>query len=191
MVSSFRARKNPHIQPVKSPAAKPPIGNPSGNQRPIMRSKQQLNGGAPSPPPNAPPVAGKTAMLGPNTTKNRMMADGGFGAPEPIGGPPPAPALAPGAPPAPAGGMEPDGDEMGGAMVSPEAVNYHDHAVACHLCSFMDEAANCSLLMMQINPEGGCNGFKGKATEQPEMEMGGEEGGMPPDAADTSEGQPA
>lgn len=191
MVSSFRARPKQEMHPVKSPAAKPPMGNPSGNQRPIMRSKQQMGGGASNPPPNAPPVAGKTALLGPSTTKNRMMADGGFGTPEPIGGAPPAPApaVAAGASPAPAGGMEPDGDEMGGAMVSPEAVNYHDHEVACHLCSFMDEAANCSLLMMQVNPEGGCNGFKGKATEQGEMDMGGEEGGAPPAEEMQDQGQ--
>lgn len=105
-------------------------------------------------------------------TATRMMADGGIGSPDPIGGGMPD--------------QEPDADDMqagpsaAGAppVIKPEAVNYHDEAHACSGCTYFDQGSSqCSVLQMQVQPEGGCNAFEAIGGDQgasPDMS-----GGMP------------
>ncbi len=98
-----------------------------------------------------------------------MFADGGFGAPDPIGEPD-ASAMPP-PPPAAAGGMDPD---MDSPTIRPEAVAYHDDAQSCQTCSHFS-GGQCAVLKMQVSPEGGCNAFEGGAPTE-------DTGEMPPDA---------
>lgn len=90
----------------------------------------------------------------------QMMAGGGFGAPGPLGSdaPPPPDISAGGAP----GGADPDMDgDMDSPTVKPESVNYHDDAQSCSQCQYMGDGGMCSVLKMQVSPDGGCNAFEG------------------------------
>jgi hypothetical protein len=97
----------------------------------------------------------KTPMKSP-----MMMADGGsaIGTPPPIGGGgamPPDPSAAP-----------PDPTQGGAAGAptapSPEALHYHDDAQNCQACQYMADGGQCSVLQMQVAPEGSCNAFQAK-----------------------------
>lgn len=115
----------------------------------------------------------------------RHMADGGapddFGAPGGIGdaGPPPA-----AAPPPPDAAAPPDNDaddmQGGGASsgITPQALDYHDDKQECQGCQYMDEGGNCSVLKMQVAPEGWCKAYSGKMGDQDMGDMGGM-GGQP------------
>jgi hypothetical protein len=109
--------------------------------------------------------------------KAMMMADGGaMGAPAPIGGAPDdddddqMQAQGPG----PQQDPDQDGDidnSGGGAspVVKPESLNYHDDLHTCETCQYMNGDGSCSVLQMQVSPQGGCNAFESK----------GDEGAMP------------
>jgi hypothetical protein len=106
----------------------------------------------------------KTQTRGPAPVERRkspMMADGGFGAPSPIGDEtetaPPAPDMGELPPPDPGAGA--GGDSP---IVKPESVHYHDDLWRCDGCVNFD-AGQCSLLRMQVAPEGACNGWEGSA----------------------------
>lgn len=139
-------------------------------------------------PPSGSPFKQKPPMV-PFGGKmpGKMMADGGgLGAPAPIGsgGPPMPPAGAagaagPGAAP-PMGGAEPDMDDTGAPAIQPEAVHYHDDAQSCQMCQFMDEGGQCSVLQMQVSPDGGCAAYEAKGGDQGQggMMPGEDAGGM-------------
>lgn len=105
------------------------------------------------PPPSFRPGSKKPAFGG-----KPMMADGGFGSPEPIGGP--MPGLPPG-PPAPPPDQEPD-TGMDSPTIKPEAVNYHDDPHSCSACQYMSEDSQCAILKMAVSPDGGCTAFEAK-----------------------------
>lgn len=159
----FRAKQKP---PVKPMTARPP-GNPmQGNQTPMMRSQNTMGGKT----PNMMPPARNTSFMangGQAPLQNRrMFADGGdsgLGAPTPLGMDPSAPA----GPPPP---VATDPNAGGGAgqmpMIKPESVNYHDEAHACSSCQYMGQDSQCSVLQMQVSPEGGCNAYEGGGGEQ-------------------------
>jgi hypothetical protein len=112
-----------------------------------------------------------------------MMAGGGFGAPAPIGGaapeddlPPAPPPTAPLAPPASAGnGLDPDQDQdldASAPMIKPESLHYHDDAQNCQSCQYMAEGGHCSVLQMQVSPDGGCNAFEAISDQGDQNSMG-------------------
>jgi len=150
------------------PKPKPPMGGISPTAPPPYRAQKQKIGAGPqgvagSPKPFAPPRA-------------PMMASGGIGIPAPIGKPsgmmpPDMDAGAPDMPP----------DQSGGGQmpaVAPEALNYHDDEQKCSMCQYMDQGGNCSVLQMQISPDGGCNAFSSN------------DGGQEPDQDDMTGGEP-
>jgi len=108
--------------------------------------------------PNFRNVGGKTIPF---------MADGGLGAPAPIGGGPAAAAPAP-----PDMDNDQDQDAGAGPVVKPEAVGYHDHLVRCDSCTNYGQDGNCALLRMQVSGEGGCQAWDAAGGE-------GEEAGGP------------
>ncbi len=143
-------------------------GTVSRSAPPPFRAKQRPGTQAPQ---------NKNRLTGPPMQKGKgtgMFADGGFGAPEPIGmGEDPA---MPPPPPAAAGGMDPDMDQdMDSPTIRPEAVAYHDDAQSCQTCSHFS-GGQCAVLKMQVSPEGGCNAFEGGAPTE-------DTGEMPPDDA--------
>ena len=95
--------------------------------------------------------------------RKRMMDDGGMmGNPAPISddddddqGPPPDASQGPPSDQ----GAGPQGG-MGGAIIRPEAVQYHDQAQACSTCMHMTGDNQCEILAMQISPEGGCTAWE-------------------------------
>jgi hypothetical protein len=119
--------------------------------------------------PNFRNVGGKTVPF---------MADGGsgMGVPAPIGGgaaPPPPPAVDP----------DQDQNQDMGAMptLRPESVSYHDEKQECQICANYGQDGTCSLLRVQVSPEGGCSAFEGQgATDE------GAEGEPPPDMGEGS-----
>lgn len=137
----------------------------------------------------APGFRARPGAMPPPRGKMPMMADGGaaMGAPAPIGGmddaPPPAAGPGAGAPPPPDADQD---NDMDSPVVKPEAVNYHDDPHSCQSCMYMSGDGQCSVLKMQVSPEGGCNAFEAKGAGGDD-EMGG---GMMPgeDAGDTGMG---
>lgn len=118
--------------------------------------------------------------------KPKMMAGGGFGAPGPFGGgAPPAPDAGP-PPPEAAGPADPDMDgDMDSPTVKPESVNYHDDPQSCSQCQYMGDGGQCSVLKMQVSPDGGCNAFESGAPAGADEGMGADTdmdamGGPPP-----------
>lgn len=118
------------------------------------------------PPRGAPPPFKAKA---PAPKPKQMMAGGGFGAPGPFGGAPDA------APPAPeaAGPADPDMDgDMDSPTVKPESVNYHDDPQSCSQCQYLGDGGQCSVLKMQVSPDGGCNAFESGAPAGADDGMG-------------------
>lgn len=123
-------------------------------------------------------------------TATKMMADGDPSDPDsqfvdtpPMGGMPdddssnqgPMPGDGSAAQAAPGGGADGSGGPM--PMIRPEAVNYHDEPHACQLCMYMGQNSNCSVLQMQVSPDGGCTAFEA-----------GQGGGGEPDQDDMNGG---
>jgi hypothetical protein len=100
-----------------------------------------------------------------------MMADGGVGAPALMGGEPDADDMSAQAPPPPPAGGDQNGSPL--PVIKPEAVNYHDDPHSCKICQYFDNG-NCSVLQMQVSPDGGCTAFEAGGGEQPPA--GGEPG---------------
>lgn len=131
-----------------------------------------------TPPKTPPSFRAKPGSRFP-PRRGPMMADGGpMGSPSPIGGDeeenaaPPAPAAGAGAAPPPPPGLGADTDQdndFDNPVVRPESVNYHDDPQTCETCQYMADSGQCSVLRMQVSPQGGCNAFEPKAG-------GGEEG---------------
>jgi hypothetical protein len=137
------------------PQGMPPSGNP--------RDEMFANGRKPAPFQKMPPRGG--APMQRMAPGPQMMADGGVGAPPPIGGD--------GEPDADDTSMLQGGQDDGGAasaqmspgagqmpMIKPEAVFYHDQPTSCKTCQFNDGSNNCSVLQMQISPDGGCTAWE-------------------------------
>ena len=156
----------------------PPAGNP--------RDEMFANGRKPAPFQKMPPRGGAPMQRMPQAQPAApMMADGGMSSPSMIGG-----------------GGEPDADDTsmlqggqddGGAasaqmspgagqlpMIKPESVFYHDQPTSCKTCQFNDGSNNCSVLQMQISPDGGCTAWEqGGAGEPDQDDMPPSNGGAP------------
>ena len=166
---------------------------PQGGPGP-MRVKGQPLGSVPMGTPSYPktgPGPGRVSGQAQGThprgvpTATRMMADGGMGDPEPIGGMPDTDMSSPvgdtsegGTPPAPGGDMP---------VISPQAVNYHDDEWECGMCQHMSPEGQCAVLQMQVSPKGACNAFQAGGGQpdqgmQPGMGDQNDEGtsGVPP-----------
>lgn len=138
--------------------------------------QSSLPPGTPSYPTRGPGrtgVSGQMQGVHPRgvETATHMMADGGMGDPEPIGGMPDDQDQTPDmddtqSSPTPTMGA---GGEM--PVISPEAVNYHDDARSCQGCQFMSPDSQCQVLQMQVSPAGGCNAFQPGAGGQPDQGM--------------------
>ncbi|MBV8831637.1 MAG: hypothetical protein JO108_20705 [Acidobacteriaceae bacterium] len=70
------------------------------------------------------------------------------------------------------------------ATVSPEALHYHDEAQRCELCEHFGQDGQCAVLQMTVQPEGGCNAFSGRDTDEdstePDYDDLGGDADMPP-----------
>lgn len=144
---------------------------PRGGPGPGSVPPQQM----PPPTPNYP-RRGPGTMGGPGQmqgqhprgvpTATHMMADGGMmGSPSPIGGGMPDDQMGP----VPGDGSDPmagAGPQGGGegAVVTPEALHYHDDEWECQKCQFMDPSGQCSVLKMAVSPQGACNAFSASDT---------------------------
>lgn len=126
----------------------------------------------------APPFRAKPKMP-------PKMADGGFGAPEPLGGM--AKAMPRAAAPPPAmddpGMTDPDMDgDTDSPVIRPEALNYHDELHQCSGCQHFSDG-QCNVLKMEVSPEGGCNAYEAGQSEDPDLD----EDMAPADAGDEEE----
>lgn len=102
-----------------------------------------------------------------------MMADGNMmGNPTPIGDDDAddAPDMS-AAPPDPGADAQGPPTGAGGAIVKPEAVQYHDQPQSCATCVHMTGGNQCEILAMYISPEGGCTAWEDSGAGQ-----GGDQG---------------
>jgi hypothetical protein len=56
------------------------------------------------------------------------------------------------------------------ALVTPEALNFHDDEQRCDMCQHFGRAGQCAVLKMPVPPEGGCNAFRNGAGDEEEGE---------------------
>ena len=56
--------------------------------------------------------------------------------------------------------------------VTPEALHYHDGEQRCDACSHFGRSNNCAVLQMPVEPEGGCNAFRGSADDEEQEDLG-------------------
>ena len=170
------------------PQGMPPAGNP--------RDEMFANGRKPAPFQKMPPRGG--APMQRMAPGPQMMADGGVGAPPPIGGD--------GEPDADDTSMLQGGQDDGGAasaqtspgagqlpMIRPEALGYHDDPRSCTPggiggspgCQYFDNG-NCSVLQMSVAGPGGCAGFE--ALSGGDMGAPSDNSGAPQSSTGTSDG---
>jgi hypothetical protein len=69
----------------------------------------------------------------------------------------------------------------GTPSVPPDAVHYHDDEQRCELCDNYGQDGQCSLLQMQVQPQGGCNAFTAQqGGDGTTMGMGDNSQALPP-----------
>lgn len=170
---------------------------PQGGPGP-MRVQGQPQSSLPPGTPNYPKmgpgpsrVSGQVQGMHPRgvPTATKMMADGGMGDPEPIGGMPDdqnagAPDMDDSQTP-PMGG----GGEM--PVISPTAVAYHDDAQNCQGCQFFGSGGQCQVLQMAVAPEGGCTAFQAGTGGQPDQGMTPSMGGATDQNDEGTSGAPS
>jgi hypothetical protein len=171
-----------------------PMGGP-GPMRVQGQPQSSVPMGTPSYPKAGPgPMRASGQMQGAHPrgvpTATHMMADGGFGDPDPIGGTPSDQDMAPDQ-----GDTQPQGGGAGmpGGMVviKPEAVAYHDDAQNCQGCQHFGSDGQCEVLQMSVSPDGGCTAFEAGAGGQPDQGMTPGMGGATDQNDDGTSGAPS
>jgi hypothetical protein len=161
-------------QPQYAPPATP--NYPQGGPGP-RGVRGQAQGGMPSTPNYPAHMA---------NGRPRMMDDGGMmGNPAPIGGMPDddqgneGPVPGDGSDPTQGTGGPGGPPPMGGVIIKPEAVGYHDEPRACAganggpACSYFGQDGMCAVLQMQVSGPGGCDAYEAVSGGEPDQ-------GMPP-----------